>query len=95
MWVPHGHGLVPARDLRLKGGFPDVGRASAWGAGATHCVGLCYNRCCRHEANGQWYFYNDAYVEQLMDDRLVTPDAYILFYRRIAAKPRPSEREIW
>jgi|TARA_B110000483_G_C18133487_1_gene518576 ubiquitin C-terminal hydrolase len=34
--------------------------------------------------NGKWYHYNDSYVSEMSTERLITPKAYMLFYRRIS-----------
>ncbi|ETN39723.1 uncharacterized protein HMPREF1541_05949 [Cyphellophora europaea CBS 101466] len=37
--------------------------------------------------NGEWYDYNDSHVSRRESDKVVTPHAYILFYRRRSNPP--------
>ncbi|RDD43932.1 Ubiquitin carboxyl-terminal hydrolase 43 [Trichoplax sp. H2] len=39
-----------------------------------------YTACCRNPSNGRWYSFDDARVEEVSSDFIVTNDAYILFY---------------
>jgi ubiquitin C-terminal hydrolase len=33
-------------------------------------------------ANNKWYHYNDTIVQEISSDKIVTPKAYVLFYRK-------------
>ena len=33
-------------------------------------------------ANDKWYHYNDTIVQEITSDKIVTPGAYVLFYRK-------------
>lgn len=36
----------------------------------------------RNISKNEWFYFNDEQVIPMKDDRIVTPNAYILFYRR-------------
>ena len=41
-----------------------------------------YYSYCKNQ-NGKWYEFNDSNVKEISDDKLVTNNAYCLFYRKI------------
>ena len=34
-------------------------------------------------ANGNWYTFNDTMVQNMNTDKLISPNAYCLFYKKI------------
>jgi ubiquitin C-terminal hydrolase len=40
-----------------------------------------YTAVCKHDALGRWYEYNDADVAEIHADKVVSPSAYILFFK--------------
>ena len=40
-----------------------------------HYYAFCKN-------NDKWYIFNDSQVQEIAEDKIVTPEAYILFYKR-------------
>jgi len=53
---------------------------NSWFSTGTNC-GHYYSYCKNH-MNGKWYELNDSRVEEIGEDKLITPNAYILFYIR-------------
>ncbi|XP_042217507.1 ubiquitin carboxyl-terminal hydrolase 31-like isoform X2 [Homarus americanus] len=41
-----------------------------------------YTAMCKNTADNKWYSYDDSKVEAASEDKVVDPDAYILFYQR-------------
>jgi len=53
-----------------------------------------YTCCAKNIEDGKWYTYNDSICTEMGSDNIVSPDAYILFYKRIPAKVF-EKVEIW
>lgn len=51
-----------------------------------HYTATCYN-----EANGAWYLYDDKCVHQVIEENIVTPSAYLLFYQRRKLSTRVAD----
>ena len=41
-----------------------------------------YTANCKNPESGKWYNYNDSSVSGISNSQVVTPAAYILFYRK-------------
>lgn len=41
-----------------------------------------YTALCRNFLNNRWYEFNDSHVEEISPKDIVSPDSYVLFYRR-------------
>ncbi|XP_038675595.1 ubiquitin carboxyl-terminal hydrolase 31 [Scyliorhinus canicula] len=46
-----------------------------------------YTAYCKNSVDGLWYCFDDSDVQQLMEDDVCKPSAYILFYQRRSAIP--------
>jgi len=47
-----------------------------------------YNAFCRHPISGVWHEYNDSRVSNINAQRVVSSDAYLLFYESKAVEAR-------
>ena len=55
-----------------------------------------YVASCRHPYNPDaWHHYNDRSVSGMTSDRVITPEAYLLFFQRVSPKWNKSFWEIW
>jgi len=50
-----------------------------------------YTAICRNPIDNKWYDFNDSYVSSSSEERVVSPEAYLLFYRQKAAAGRSTE----
>lgn len=51
-----------------------------------------YTAICQNALDLQWYNFNDSSVRATSVDRIVTPEAYVLFYRRRGSVPDLASR---
>ena len=42
---------------------------------------------CRNMADSSWYNFDDSRVESVLNDKVVSQDAYLLFYQVVTHKP--------
>jgi ubiquitin C-terminal hydrolase len=42
-----------------------------------------YTAHCKNSVNKKWYNYDDTMVKEISEDAIITPNAYILFYKAI------------
>ena len=41
-----------------------------------------YTAKCRNEVDGKWYSFNDSFVRECAPESAISPEAYVLFYKR-------------
>jgi ubiquitin C-terminal hydrolase len=42
-----------------------------------------YKAYCKHFVSGDWFEFDDGTVQKILESDVVTPSAYMLFYRRV------------
>ncbi|KAF2367775.1 Peptidase C19 ubiquitin carboxyl-terminal hydrolase [Trinorchestia longiramus] len=48
-----------------------------------------YTAVCHNPSSGEWYEFDDSRVKQIPEDKVVTQDAYLLFYQRRQSNDGP------
>mmetsp|Transcript_17085 Transcript_17085/g.52468 ORF Transcript_17085/g.52468 Transcript_17085/m.52468 type:complete len:102 (+) Transcript_17085:3685-3990(+) len=69
------------------------------GLGGGHYTAVARNMDGLEDPTGEWFVFNDAGVSRADPDRIVTPRAYVLFYKRRGADRRwggivPAEADL-
>jgi hypothetical protein len=52
-----------------------------------------YTAAAKNEKDKKWYYYNDTNCEETTFQKVVSSDAYILFYKRVPSKEFPFIKE--